>query len=241
MELSNNMEYAASNSRSMSPDVRNLVTNLIKAKRSFSSTGLSGTNAHQKYKYATIDGIFGAVENSLCNNGIWISQYCDALKEVLPNKIEVLVTRLIDSQTGQWIEDQRYLETEKTGNQAKGSAQTYMRKYAVLALCGLCPDDDDGFEEQQAIEKKKSEYSRRPMETKKSIDPELKVDTELTDFQVNILKSLLQSLPNREEVRSELLTMYHLKSLADIKSSQFNEITNYLTTIRDGKIPFKNQ
>lgn len=143
--------WVSSNSSSMSSDIRELGKAMLRADEKFTATGLSGTVVHQKYKYAKINEIFNAVKPALRKEGIWIVQYDKRCGEY-----ELLISRLIHVATGQWVEDERLLESEKPGNQAKGAAQTYMRKYAILALCGICAGDDDGYEEETHIEQKKS-------------------------------------------------------------------------------------
>jgi hypothetical protein len=189
-----------SNSPLMSEDVRVLIAALAKAKRSFSATGLAGSNSHQKYRYAKLDGIFGAVENALLDNGIAIVQHA-CVREDSANamKGEILFTRLIHWETGQWIEDQRWLESEKPGNQGKGSAQTYMRKYAVLALCTLCPEDDDGEEEQKYIESG-----------------------------VGTLQKALRSATNGKQIYDALLKRYNIKDLSQIPVTSIGEVMTFI-------------
>ena len=65
----------------------------------------------------------------------------------------MLHTRLIHAPTGQFIQDTRPLKSEKPGNQAIGSANTYMRRYAVISLCALETADDDGEDERKYMRK----------------------------------------------------------------------------------------
>jgi hypothetical protein len=56
----------------------------------------------------------------------------------------VLVTRLIHSSSGQWIEAVYPLKPQKEDPQGYGSALTYARRYSLSALVGVIVDDDDG-------------------------------------------------------------------------------------------------
>jgi hypothetical protein len=53
-----------------------------------------------------------------------------------------LVTRLIHA-SGEWLEDE-YSMPAGNGAQGAGSALTYARRYALMAVLGIAADDDDG-------------------------------------------------------------------------------------------------
>lgn len=53
-----------------------------------------------------------------------------------------LVTRLLH-EAGEWIEDE-YSMPAGQGAQGAGSALTYARRYALMAVLGIAADDDDG-------------------------------------------------------------------------------------------------
>ncbi len=189
--------YTKSNSPLMSEDVREVLWALATARRQFKSTGFSGTNSHQRYKYATLLDIYGAVEDALYEHKIAVSQ--GALAQ---EGIQTLITRLTHCPSGQWIEDQRYMISEKDGNQAKGAAQTYMRKYAILALCGLCPDDDDGEDEQRHID------TRRV-----SIDE---------------IKAALKVAINGADIYKNVLQINRIQALEELPVEKYNMVMGYI-------------
>jgi hypothetical protein len=191
------MEYAKSNCSLMSEDVREVLWALATARRSFKSTGFSGTNAHQRYKYATLLDIYGAVEDALYDQKIAISQGAMA-----KDSIQILISRLTHCPSGQWIEDQRYMESEKDGNQAKGAAQTYMRKYAILALCGLCPDDDDGEEEEKHISTRQ--------------------------IYLDEIKRALKDCSNGSELYQNILKFNNIKSIDELSEAKYGIVMGYI-------------
>jgi hypothetical protein len=161
-------EYTKSNCSWMSEDIRQYGAAFASAKRLFKATGKSGKTTQYKGGYANLDDIYNAVESALLDNSIVIKHAIEIYIEPA-NRFEVLVTRLIHYPSGQWSEDKRFLESEKPGNQGRGAAQTYSRKYAVLTICGIAPsEDDDGLDEQKYIESKKM-IQEKSIESQKMI------------------------------------------------------------------------
>lgn len=194
-----------SNKPAMSEDIRALAQSFLQAKQEFSSTGLGGMNAHQKYKYAKIEDIYGAVEGALSKNGIIIWHYAQ------PDAgVEYLHTRLVHTGTGQFIEDCRILESEKPGNQAKGAANTYMKKYALLSLCAIATEDDDGEMEHKHIEEV-------------CINPE----------QLVFLQKELKSAGNGAKMHKDILGFNKIHDLSLLKISKFESVRAYIAKTRE--------
>lgn len=123
-------------------------------------TGRLESSGKSNYgKYTKIGDIYKAVRGSLYDNGIIIEHHGD-IHEGLG--CQIMRTRLIHMASGEYIEDVRICENEKPGNQAKGGADTYMKKYALKALCAIDigEDDDDGQAEADWIAKNKQRGPR---------------------------------------------------------------------------------
>ena len=181
------LKFERSCSKCMSDDVRQLVSALIKATANFKATGKSGTAnipGRGSYTYAKIGDVYEAVLSSLAANNISPLHFTfrDGDKEVL-------LTRLVHELTGQWIEDSRTLIFEKPGNQGRGAAETYAKKYAMLTLCRIPAEDDDCQEEEKHIEKKGKLASKA---AGKIVIPEPQV---ITEAQCNYLKGLFKLYP----------------------------------------------
>jgi ERF superfamily protein len=78
-----------------------------------------------------------------------------------------LTTRLIHA-SGEWLEDE-YSMPAGQGAQGVGSALTYARRYALMALLGIAADDDDGAAASQGQPK----AARRPTQAQggKTVTP----------------------------------------------------------------------
>lgn len=102
---------------------------------------------NSKYEYAKIDQIYKAVEKSLHENSLYITH------QVITISIdkEILVTTIMHT-SGEFMRDIRHLVNEKQGNQGRGMANTYSRKYSVLCLCALATTDDDAQAEDKYLD-----------------------------------------------------------------------------------------
>src|SRR6185436_682760 len=92
-------------------------------------------------KYATLGAVIETITDPLHDAGIvWYQPL-----EVLPNGEVVLVTTLVHAETDQKIESRYPVRCKDPQDPQKvGGAVTYARRYALLALLGLAPEDDDG-------------------------------------------------------------------------------------------------
>jgi hypothetical protein len=120
-----------------------IVPALIKARGSFKAAVRDAKNDAFKRNgvgsgYATLDSVIDAVTESLLANGIYYTQPTDVV-----DGRTMLYTRFIHS-SGQWIGGTYPIHPIKNDPQGEGSALTYARRYALMALAGIAPEDDDG-------------------------------------------------------------------------------------------------
>ncbi len=193
------------NHPAMSGDICALACAFLLAKKEFCATGFGGTNSHQKYKYAKIEDIYHAVEGALSKNNIIIWHFACPV-----DGVEYLHTRLIHTLTGQFIEDRRILESEKAGNQAKGAANTYMKKYAVLSLCAIATEDDDGEEEERYI-----------------------ATHTISDDQLRILQAAIKSCANGKAIYDNILRFNKINDLANLKISALESVKSYIANNKE--------
>lgn len=193
----------------MSEDIRAIASAFLLAKNEFRATGLEGHNSHQKYDYAKISGIYHAVEGALAKNNIIIWHFARP-----EDGIEYLHTRLVHTLTGQFIEDCRILESEKPGNQSKGAATTYMKKYALLSLCAISTEDDDGEEEQKYIEKKPAKQDL------------------LVKDEIEYLTNQLKACSNGKLLYAAILKDNNIRSLSDLPFTCYEAVKSYIADNR---------
>jgi hypothetical protein len=125
---------------------------LIKAQSQFAPAVKAKVNPHFQSKYVPLDAVIDAIAQPLRDNGIAIVQQTD-----IEDARTILITRLVH-ESGEWIAGRYPVHPVKADPQGEGSALTYARRYALMALAGIAPEDDDGnaavkATERQAVEK----------------------------------------------------------------------------------------
>lgn len=126
----------------------------IKAQGNFAPALKSATNPHFKSKYVALDGVIDAVAAPLRDQGIAIMQMTD-----IEDARTVLITRLIH-ESGEWLGSRYPVHPVKADPQGEGSALTYARRYALMALVGIAPEDDDGIAAVKAAQKAEAAASK---------------------------------------------------------------------------------
>ena len=136
-----------------SESIVNLVAALAKAQATMGSAHKSADNPYYHTRYADLASVWDACRQSLTENGLAVVQ----VPVFLPDQPDwvFLDTRLFH-ETGEWIESRLgakpFKATKGEGGvvlapgdaQAIGSALTYLRRYALSAMVGVAPADDDG-------------------------------------------------------------------------------------------------
>lgn len=117
-----------------------LYTALLAAQKAFGPVQKNAVNPAFKSRYADLSAVIEAIGDPLWANGLlWVQ-----LVESDADGGMVLVTRVIHAATGEHLESRYPVRSvDDTNPQRVGSSLTYARRYALLALFGLAPDDDD--------------------------------------------------------------------------------------------------
>lgn len=122
-----------------SEQINELAAALSKAQGQIKGAAKDSTNPHFKSSYADLASVWEACRAALSENGIAVIQ--------TPHTDEAgnchVVTMLTHS-SGQYVRDSFSLPPTKPDPQGYGSAITYMRRYALAAIVGVAPEDDDG-------------------------------------------------------------------------------------------------
>lgn len=90
------------------------------------------------YKYATLTAVLDACRAPLSENGLSIVQFTEG------GPADVTVTTRLIHSSGQWLESSLTVRATKPDAQGLGSAITYGRRYSLMAMVGIAPEDDDG-------------------------------------------------------------------------------------------------
>jgi hypothetical protein len=110
-----------------------------KAQAIIESAEKTRTNEHFGNSYATLASVVTACKKALNDNGMSIIQR--NVKPSVPGNVAVETRIVHDSE--QFVACRAECEAGRTGPQAFGSVTTYLRRYTLSILAGVCPDDDD--------------------------------------------------------------------------------------------------
>lgn len=121
-----------------SDSVTNLVASLIKVQAILEDAKKDSVNPFFNSKYADLSSVWDVCRQPLSDNGLCITQTLDSSD----GGMIILETTLFHS-SGEWINSRLLVRPVKEEPQAIGSAITYARRYALSALVGVCPEDDD--------------------------------------------------------------------------------------------------
>lgn len=122
-----------------SEQINDIAAALAKAQAAMENVAKDRENPHFRSRYATLAGVLDEVRPKLAQQGISIIQ---APVNGDGNNIGV-ATRLLHS-SGQWIESAVFVQPTKFDAQGVGSVLTYLRRYSLMAVAGVGPEDDDG-------------------------------------------------------------------------------------------------
>ena len=116
-----------------------LLPALIAAQAAFKPAVKDARNTHYGNAYLTLSATLDAIMPALNANGLALVQH------VMPDGDNglLLITRLYHS-NGEWLSSEYPVSPTRADPQGLGSALTYGRRYAVMALVGIAPEDDDG-------------------------------------------------------------------------------------------------
>lgn len=121
-----------------SEQINDLALALSKAQAEIHGAVKDSNNLFFESNYADLASTWGACREALTKNHLSIIQ----TTEITPSG-PILVTTLFHG-SGQFIQGHYPIRPQKEGPQALGSAVTYARRYALAAMVGVCPVDDDG-------------------------------------------------------------------------------------------------
>lgn len=122
-----------------SESISKIAAALLQAQRAITFAVKDAKNPHFKSTYADLGSVIEACKPALNEAGIAFMQM-PAPSD--PGTI-ALTTRLVH-ESGEWIESTATCPLPKNDPQGYGSANTYLRRYALAAAVGLYQDDDDG-------------------------------------------------------------------------------------------------
>lgn len=121
-----------------SPTLANLAAALSAAQGEIEGAVKGKTNPHFKSAYADLASVWEACRAPLSKHKLSIVQPVSA------SGPQVTVTTILLHASGEWISADLTMTAQQSTPQAIGSCITYARRYALAAMVGIAPEDDDG-------------------------------------------------------------------------------------------------
>jgi hypothetical protein len=118
---------------------------LLKAQQAMESVKKDSLNPHFKNRYASLEAVIDATSRVFQDNGFVVMQPCGR------DELGVYVETKILHTSGDAFSSKVYLVLDKQNMQGLGSAITYARRYGLLGMACLAPEDDDGNEASKEI------------------------------------------------------------------------------------------
>jgi len=122
-----------------SPEIGELVKALARVQGAMAPVIKGKANPFFKSKYADLAAIWDALREPLAENGLAVVQTNNG-----GPADEVTIITTLAHISGQWIRGKLTMRPVKADPQGIGSAITYGRRYALAAIVGIAPEDDDG-------------------------------------------------------------------------------------------------
>ena len=119
-------------------DHKSIAAALAAAQSEMGKALKDSTNPHFRSKYADLGNVMDACLPALNKNGIAVFQ------PVGRDVLGVYVDTVLLHTSGERLECRVPLILGKNDMQGFGSAQTYARRYGLMTMAGIAPEDDDG-------------------------------------------------------------------------------------------------
>lgn len=135
-----------------SQHIDKIVPALAKAQSEIGPVVKDSQNPFFKSSYADLATVCEAIRQPCSDNGLCV------LQEPSMEGDRAAVTTIILHSSGQYIRSWLELPLAKQDPQGLGSAITYGRRYALVAIFGIAPEDDDG----NAASARQGEAAKKP-------------------------------------------------------------------------------
>lgn len=181
-----------------SESMKEIATALAKAQGAMRGAVKDSANPHFKSKYADLASVWDACREQLAANSLSIVQ---APGPCADGRLEM--TTMLLHASGEWISETLTIPLSKVDAQGYGSATTYARRYALAAMVGIAPEDDDGNAASQPAQKQ----------------PQAQNDTRITDAQF----AELVTLSGQAQADTQAFCQYYkIPSIKDLPASRFD-------------------
>ena len=119
--------------------MKQIASALVKAQKEFGPALKTSTNPHFRSKYADLAACVEAVIDALNNNGIYLMQMTHETPD------GAMAETVFVHESGEMLSAGKlFFPASKHDAQGYASSLSYVRRYSLMAACGIAPEDDDG-------------------------------------------------------------------------------------------------
>jgi len=137
-----------------SDTINQIAAAVIAAQGELGAAKKTADNPFYKTKYADLAGVVETARPVLTRHGLGVVQSADC-----DGELAVVETLLVHT-SGEWLKSRTVLKPTKADPQGMGSAVTYARRYAYMAIIGMAAEDDDGNAASQPVNRQAPAVSR---------------------------------------------------------------------------------
>jgi len=125
------------------------IEDYLKAQQTMGKAIINKINPHFRNRYADLNNVYAACLKPFNDNGFTVTQPSGR------DEFGDYVSTNIHHVTGMAFQSKVYLLIKDQNMQGLGSAITYARRYGLLQMAGIAPEDDDGEEASETPAKHK--------------------------------------------------------------------------------------
>ncbi|MNK58678.1 ERF superfamily protein [compost metagenome] len=216
-----------------SPSLAKLTEALVKAQAVMAGAKKDSNNPHHKSKYADLASVWDACREPLTKNGLAVIQLPEADGKRVTAKTLLLHT------SGEFIETPASATARDDGPQSIGSVITYLRRYSLMAMVGIAPEDDDGEagHGRETQPQKTQPTQQAPKQNAKAQQPTAQGPkpngTVKADETAELLKHLGEIIKrdghDPEAIKAWCLNRGYPDASANLNAEQLTELIEYLT------------
>jgi hypothetical protein len=175
--------------------VKQIASALVKAQREFGPALKTSTNPHFRSKYADLAACVEAVIDALNNNGIYLMQMTHETPD------GAMAETVFVHESGEMLSAGKlFFPASKHDAQGYASSLSYVRRYSLMAACGIAPEDDDGNAASKPAPKPAPKVEAKP-EPKVEAKP-VQTNAGVAEFAMNMFTEFLPEAKSEQELNA---------------------------------------
>lgn len=214
-----------------SESIKEIATALNKAQSQMQNVKKTSANPFFKSKYADLAECWETARKPLADNGLSIIQCPEGTGS------DVTIETILLHTSGEWISSKLSMKPVKPDPQGIGSCITYGRRYALCAIVGISPEDDDGNQASGKGNGNGKEQAKAPQQPQTAAPTKTtkKTGKEISDKQRTRLFAISKSNNVSEQQVKAIILKYGYESSKDIQWPDYEKICNEVESY--GKLP----